>query len=99
MILAPEKTAITDASYTKITVNTTDCPPGGICNFSIFTEDAAAFLVSNTSDGAANGQIPASTSWNMPIEVDSDGAIMYVKGTTSTNLVVVKIPVALELKK
>lgn len=99
MILAPEKTAITDAEYTKITVDATDCPPGSVCDFSIFTEDAAAFLVSNTSDGTANITIPANTAWNTPIEVDSDGAILYAKGTTSTKLNIVKIPIALQLKK
>jgi hypothetical protein len=56
------------------------------------SSSATSFLVAVDSGGTGEMTVPASIAWNIPIKVDSDGAILYAKGTRSTNLNVVKIP-------
>ena len=63
-------------------------PTGHNCSsFSLWTEDAAAYLISSVSDGADAITVPASLPLTISQPYGKDSVLCYAKGTSATNLV------------
>ena len=86
MIVPPVVTEINTSTYTAITVPRVDAPPGLATPMGVITEDGAPWYYATSAAGANEALMPSDTALNSRIVPEDDGTIMYVKGTTATNL-------------